>query len=403
MSQIGHSNPDSWASVEAILRDNYENPDIEAAKGFYSAVAGHRIEECAPSWPLIIAPSGSMKTDLVESLRELPNVHLVDEFTAKTFISGQLQEGRTRKRSASFLHRMGSNGIVAVPDFSTFACQDPKTLSTVLSQLRRIYDGNYCREFGTDENLEDRAWVGRLTFLAGATPDIDQHYKIFQLMGERFVRFRMPRAGGIRTGLKALAHRSTLISDLRKAVSNLFSRLPNECSPPSICPEISGRIVAATELVCLARTFVHRDNGSREMLSEPSPEGNTRLPQQVAQLARGWALLNDRTCIGEEEFQLVHRACLDSIPPVRKKVLTAVEQGRSPYSLHLPNGVITRAIEDLKSVELLADIEIGFRLADNIKPLIHQAVGSSHFFSRVNLFEDGEGAGLRGTAKSGNS
>ena len=403
MNGIHPSSLDSWATLEAILRENYEKPDIEAAKGFYSGVTGHRIEECAPAWLLIIAPSGSMKTDLIESIRELPNVHVKDEFTSNTFISGQLQEGRTRKSSPSFLHRMGSDGILAVPDFSTFSCQDPKKLSTVLSQLRRIYDGNYAREFGTEENLEDRAWAGRLTFLAGATPDIDQHYKIFQLMGERFVRFRMPRAGGIRTGLKALAHRKTLIPDLRKAVSSLFSTLPQKCLPPSIYPEMSARIVAATELVCLARTFVHRDNEGREMLSEPSPEGNTRLPQQVAQLARGWALLNDRSSVGEEEFQLVHRACLDSIPPNRKKVLAAIEQGHSPYSVHLPGGVISRAIEDLKSVELLADKEIGFQLTDDAKTLIYQAVGSSHFFSHVNFFKDSEDPGLSRSAKSGNS
>src|SRR5262249_32415909 len=206
-----------WASLETILRENYENPDIEAAKGFYSVVAGHSIEEYSPCWLLLIAPSGSMKTDLIESLRGLPKVHLKDEVTAKTFISGQLEGGRSRKQSASFLHQMGSNGILAVADFSTFACQDPKTLKTVLAQLRGIYDGNYSREFGTDENLEDREWTGRLTFIAGATPDIDRHYKIFQLMGERFVRLRMPRAGGMKPGLKALAHRKTLLPSLREA------------------------------------------------------------------------------------------------------------------------------------------------------------------------------------------
>src|SRR6516225_8205002 len=190
MSEAKPANQCRWAPVETILVENYESPDIEAAKGFYSVAAGHLIEDYPPCWLLQIAPSGSMKTDLVESLRGLPNVHLKDEVTAKTFISGQLEEGRIRKQSASLLHRIGSDGILAVADFSTFVCQDPKTLQTVLAQLRRIYDGNYSREFGTDENLEDREWTGRLTFIAGATPDIDRHYSIFQLMGERFVRLR---------------------------------------------------------------------------------------------------------------------------------------------------------------------------------------------------------------------
>jgi hypothetical protein len=405
MSEAKPANQCRWAPVETILLENYESPDIEAAKGFYSVVAGHRIEDYSPCWLLQIAPSGSMKTDLVESLRGLPNVHLKDEVTAKTFISGQLEEGRIRKQSASLLHRIGSDGILAVADFSTFVCQDPKTLQTVLAQLRRIYDGNYSREFGTDENLEDRAWTGRLTFIAGATPDIDRHYRIFQLMGERFVRLRMPRAGGIKPGLKALSHRKTLLPCLREAVSDLFSTLPKkeECVPPSMPPAMSERIVAATELVCLARTYVQREHGSREMVCEPCPEGNTRLPQQVAQLGRGWALLNGRSTLGEEEFQLVHRACLDSIPPDRRQVLAAIENGASPYGLHLPNGSVSRAVEDLKSVGVLANTEIGSRLSDNIKPLVFQAVGSSHFFSRPRFFGEDRNTEPRVLAESGNS
>src|SRR5215472_14696197 len=99
MSQISPCNPDAFASLEAVFSENYDNPDIEAAKIFYSVVVSHRIEDCAPCWLLLIAPSGSMKTDLIESIRELPNVHLSDEVTAHTFISGQLEEGRPRKHS----------------------------------------------------------------------------------------------------------------------------------------------------------------------------------------------------------------------------------------------------------------------------------------------------------------
>jgi hypothetical protein len=381
--------PTAWERVESILRENYNEPDIEAAKIFYSVVAAHCITEYPPCWLLGIAPSGSMKTDLIESLRGLPRIHFADEVTANTFLSGKLDEGKVREHSPSLLHRIGTDGILAVADFSTFACQDPRRLATVLSQLRRIYDGDYSREFGTEENLADRTWEGRLTFLAGATPDIDAHYKIFQLMGERFARLRMPRAGGVKTGVKALLPRKTLKLQLRAAVKGLLKPILDLTESPAvdISPEMIERIAAMTEIVTRARTYIVRDRSSREMESEPAPEGNTRLPQEIAQIGRGWALLNGRQSVGEEEFQLTHRVALDSMPPIRKQVLAAVETGKSAYSTCLPKGVISRAVEDLRAVGLIEGIgfvqedPLKYVLSEEAKQLIYQAVGSSLFFT----------------------
>jgi hypothetical protein len=72
--------------------------------------------------------------------------------------------------------------VLIAADFSTFTA-NPKTLAIILSQLRRIYDGNFSREFGTEENPEKRSWSGRLTVFAGAVPDIDRHYTLFQSLG----------------------------------------------------------------------------------------------------------------------------------------------------------------------------------------------------------------------------
>jgi hypothetical protein len=378
----------AWQFVESVIRQNYDEPDIEAAKIFYSVVAAHCIAECSPCWLLMIAPSGSMKTDLIESLRGTSRIHLVDEVTAKTFISGKLDESKARTKSPSLLHRIGRDAILAVADFSTFACQDPRILATVLSQLRRIYDGNFSREFGTEENLEDRAWAGRLTVIAGATPDVDGHYKIFQLMGERFVRVRFPRAGGIKAGVKALQHRGALKLAFRDAAKNLLKPLleQGEVTPPDMSENMLERVSAMTEIVTRARTFVVRDRESREMACEPSPEGNTRLPQEVAQVGRGWALLNGRSKVGEEELQLMRRVTLDSMPPTRRKVLAAIEAGNSAYSIYLPKAVTNRAIEELKSVGLIEGIGLiaedstTYGLTANTKSLMSQAVGSSRFF-----------------------
>lgn len=48
-----------------------------------------------------------------------------------------------------------------MPDFSTVLSIEPHSRSQVLSQMRRIYDGQLRREFGIDENMEERKWHDR--------------------------------------------------------------------------------------------------------------------------------------------------------------------------------------------------------------------------------------------------
>jgi hypothetical protein len=232
-----------WQAVTEVLGKHYTNPDIEAARILCAVLASHALKDFLPAWCLAIAPPGSMKTDLLENFRGLPGVHFVDEVTTNTFLSGKVDEkGKKRTKPAGWLHRIGDDGVLIAADFSTFT-SNAKTLQIILAQLRRIYDGHFSREFGTDENVEERTWSGRLTFFAGAVPDIDGHYSLFQKLGERFVRVRWPRAGGVETGLQAMKHTTSVAHDLRDAVRSLMLPiLANTQEAPTIPNAIERRI-----------------------------------------------------------------------------------------------------------------------------------------------------------------
>src|SRR5215472_8371713 len=73
-----------WTRVEDVLKKNYTNADVEAARVLCAAMAAHSLKEFPPAWCLAIAPPGSAKTDLLESFRGLPRIHFVDELTPKT-------------------------------------------------------------------------------------------------------------------------------------------------------------------------------------------------------------------------------------------------------------------------------------------------------------------------------
>src|SRR3954468_8896931 len=117
----------------------------------YAAVAAHDLTG-QPVWPMAVAPPSTMKQELIRALDGLPLVHSIDEVTQKTFISGQIRdELSVGQPPSSLLHRIGASGIVLCPDFSTILAIKSDDRRAILAQLRRIYDGELKKEFGTSD------------------------------------------------------------------------------------------------------------------------------------------------------------------------------------------------------------------------------------------------------------
>ncbi len=347
-----------WNRLEALFKQHFFQPDIEAAKVILACVAAHRIFEYPPAWSMAIAVAGSMKTVILESLDGLPDVYLIDEVTPQTFISGKIDpEGHQRKSPASLLHRIGNQGILISADFSTVLTSDQRNRAKVFSQLRRIYDGHLHREFGSDDNLEERDWKGRITFLAGVTPEVDRHHKVFSALGDRFIRTRWPRAGGVEAALRAMKHDRQLAVDVKTAVHELILPiLAHSSIPAPDFPEVLfTRLANIGEFVACARAYVPRDR-TDDIDGEAQVESNTRLPQELAQVGRGWAVLMNRSQVAEEDFKVIRRAAFDSIPPLRRDVLEAMMKGANPYSLGLPHSTVARTLGDLQASGLTRSV-----------------------------------------------
>lgn len=350
-----------WKETKDALTAGFDKPDIEAAQVLFASVAAHRITDHPPAWNMLIAPSGSMKTALLNTLSGLPSIHTLDEVTENTFISGMLDKSRTGKKTktdqmpASLLNRIGDEGILIVPDFSTILAMNKNKQPVILSQLRRIYDGSFAREFGTAENLADRKWQGRITFLAGVTPEFDKYHSVFQSLGERFVRTRWPRAGGVDAALRAMRQRTEEAEQTKAAVHNLLTPVMKAKSIPAprMKEQDEIRLAHLGELIVLGRAFVSRERYTHDIEDAPDPEGNTRFPQQLAQIGRGWAALMGDDAVLDEGLKLIARVGFDCIPPRRGEVLKALIRGKNPYSLGLPNPVVERSIEELKHVGLV--------------------------------------------------
>ena len=217
----------------------------------------------------------------------------------------------------------------------------------------------------------------RLTFLVAATPDVDRHYSIFQTLGERFVMVRWHRPGGTEAALLAMGqNRQRVRQELRNAVAALFGSLPEQ--QPALPEELGRRIAALVEFVVVARTHVARDGPSKHIIYVPEPEAPTRLAQQLAQLARGSALLARRETATDEDVAIVQRAGMDCIPTTRRKIIEVLMRGKHhsaimlASALKLPWSTYSYAMMDLKSLGLV-DSSYDHEQGETVQWLTRQA------------------------------
>lgn len=354
MSVTNTSPQAAWLKLERLLKTEFHNADCEAAKVVLATMASHRIVNYPPAWLMLIAPPGSMKTALISACKGLPSVHLIDEFTTNTFISGKLDEpGVKRTKAASLLHRIGNEGVIVSADFSTLITGDRHKRDQIFSQFRRIYDGMLRREFGTSENMQEREWQGRITFVSACTPEIDKYSSVFARLGDRFLRVRLDRAGGARAAILAMNHSEQIKVAVQRAVYGLL--LPILSLPQVPAPEFPEdcfwRLANFSEFIVKARSDVQRDQQGDVL--DLQTESNTRLPQELAQIARGWVVLMGQESVEENHLSLVRRTGWDSIPPVRRDVLVAILGGKLPYSVTRPADTIDRALKDLVEIKLI--------------------------------------------------
>jgi hypothetical protein len=134
-------------------------------------------------------------------------------------------------------------------------------------------------------------------------------------------------------------------------VVTLIAGLPN-CNP-LLPPFFESRIAALAEFAVRARTHVKRDGHRKEIIYEPESESPTRLAQQLAQLAKGSALIGGHSVVTSSDYVLVRRVGMDCIPAVRRKILESLMTGDDSQLAKTPASTRSYAEQELESLGLL--------------------------------------------------
>jgi hypothetical protein len=136
--------------------------------------------------------------------------------------------------------------------------------------------------------------------------------------------------------------------ELQEAVHNLICGLSTQ--EPPLSSEMQHNIAALAEFTVLARTHISRDK-RKEIEYVPEAEAPTRLAQQLAQLAKGSALVKERSEVGEDDYRMVKRVAFDCIPTPRRNLLEALIRGEKGTGAA---STLSYARQELEALELLS-------------------------------------------------
>ncbi len=339
------------ADVVATFRRWLYLPDVSPLLVVLGTVAANLLEG-DPVWTLLVGPPGSGKSEILQAVGGMPNVHPVATLTEPALLSGTTKKDRAQDASGGLLRSIGAQGIILCKDFGSVLSMHRDGRAQVLAALREIYDGSWTRHVGVDGGRA-LSWSGRIGLVAGCTPTIDRHHAVMGTMGERFILYRLSAVDAAEQSRRALGHagkESAMRSELAAAVGRLFAGgVP--CKPQERTDADDERLIGLATLIVRCRSAVERDGYTREIELIPGAEAPTRL---VVVLARLLAGLDAIGCPRDTGWQVVTKAALDSIPEIRRNAIEVlylsglpVDTGSIAENLRYPTTTTRRALEDL--------------------------------------------------------
>lgn len=299
-----------------------------------------------PTWMLIVGPPSSAKTEILRALSELENTYFLSTLTPQTLISGQ--KAKSGDHVPSLLFKLGGKTVI-MKDFTTILTMRREPRAEIFSQLREIYDGQFSKAFGTGQTI---SWEGKMGFIAGVTPIIDRYSAIHQVLGERFLQYRVQAENPLEIArhAKQMVNKETeMRKELSGAVVNFFKGLTGRLNLNfQTIPEIDEKLLNLACFCAVARTGVPRDRISKVVEIVPIPEGPARLTKQLTQIGIGLAITHNKTAIDAEIYEIIKKIGRDILPGMRLLILETM--WRQGLSEDLHSWESTRGIAELVGI-----------------------------------------------------
>lgn len=282
---------------------------------------------CDPIWLLIIGGSSSGKSEIIGTLGTIPFVFPISSMTENTFLSNmRTSDGK----EASLLHRIGTNGMITMKDYTSILAMRNEKRELIVSQMREIFDGKLDKEAG---NGNPQHWEGKINWIGAVTDSVYLKEDESAGMGRRTINYIMPKQDRKTTTRRARANNAD-IGEKRRALQQAFAEYVMNAveniqgSLPDIDDDLAEELINLADFVTLSRTPTER-NYRNELVLVPDPEMPMRVFHQFQTLARVFKYMGGGTHLSDEYKKALYKMAFDSIPKQRMLTLRILAMHKS--------------------------------------------------------------------------
>ncbi len=313
-----------------------------------------------PLWLLLVAPSGSTKSEIIMSFDDVQNVTPISTLTPHTLISGASFAGGG---DPSLIPKLDQK-ILTIKDLTNLLNMNPIQREEIFGQLRDAYDGKASKPFG---NGLFRVYESKFGMICGVTPAIEMYTEGQTALGERFLRWSVnpPKTSKDEQRIILRAMRNTtqedgMRDDLKKCATETLAYDYNR--PPKINSNIETRIVNLAQWTATMRATIIREKYTRDVLHKPFKELATRLSKQYYKLLLGVGMFRRISEVTDVEYDILKHLAISTIPTKMKEFVRIMytggrERGWTTRTLsdriRLPQAVCERTGEDLMMLGMI--------------------------------------------------
>lgn len=308
-----------------------------------------------PVWLYLIAPSSGGKTELLNGLGKVPTTYSLSQLTSNTLLSGY----KKKEKQASLLLELGTGKTLLFKDFTSLLDSNRDELKEIMGQLREVFDGKATKRTGTGDEI---TWEGKMGFVAGCTPILEQRMAIIGAMGERFLSYRMqqPDRKALREKMKLnIGKDKEMRAEIQEAMAGYLKGLVVPSSLPVIPEVVNSLIDGLTDFIAASRAVVIRGSDNKkeiEYIAQPEMAGRTY--KQLCMVALAFLIMNEGRW-DDEDSEVLRNIAISSIHSIRYRIMRILMQyiGQVKTStvateLGYPTTTTRRYLEDLAAISM---------------------------------------------------
>lgn len=355
---------DAGSPISTVI-ETYRNwlhfPDPAPVFAALGVAAGHLLPG-SPVWLMLIGQASCGKTTVINSLAGLPRTVSVSTVKESSLLSGSGKKDRDANSTGGIMRQIGDSGILLVKDFNSILRMDRDERDRSIGALAEIYDGRWDRPVGSDGGRH-MSWDGKMSFLGGCTPNIDDFATPLALMGSRFMYYRFDLVNGYaqaNSALDSAGHMAEATEAIQNATMDLFTSIDVPKTLQAVRGDSRKRLVSLANFAIFCRTPVQRDPYKHDIVGVSKPEAPGRFITAIQQLFQGMKLVGIKD---EEAWRVTCRIAMDSMPELRLRIIQALSThkkdglsyGTVEMAEHLqyPRTPIARCLEDLEALRMV--------------------------------------------------